>query len=624
MTTVSIFPSLPDIEGRLAEPDVAGMEPLRLAVLRNITVEPIEPYLRYLACRQRLNASVVFGGFDNLVVEALGGAPELLHGDLDAVLVFAPLAALSPEIFSNFAALDAERLQHEVERIKSLFETVAGGIRRQTDATILWHGLEPPLFPVLGIRDAQMENGQAAMVAALNAALRATLNTLPGAYLVDMAGCLARTGGRHFYDTRYWHLARAPYTRQALAEIAAEDFKFMRALKGRAKKCLVLDCDNTLWGGIIGEDGLSGIKLGRTYPGSAFLEFQQEVVSLFHRGIIIVLCSKNNEDDVWEVFDRHPDMVLRREHVTAWRINWRDKAANIRELAEELNIGVDSMVLADDSEFEANLVRDQLPEVEIIQLSKGQPVDYRHRLAACGLFDVVMITDEDRMRGAMYASETVRRRAKSEASDIEGYYRSLEMRLEIGYGDEFSTPRVAQLTQKTNQFNLTARRYGEADISRFVKSPEHDAVWIRVSDRFGDLGIVGTCILTYAGRRAYIDTLLLSCRALGRGVEKKFLAEILHLARLKEASSVQGEYLRTQKNEQAERFFLENGFSEIEAERTLDRRVFECRLEALPPRGRGYFAEIISPLGVMDSGSRQESLAEVAKGHRINQFGERT
>jgi HAD superfamily phosphatase (TIGR01681 family) len=163
---------------------------------------------------------------------------------------------------------------------------------------------------------------------------------------------VARLGLSHFYDSRYWHIGRAPFTRQALREIAIEDFKFIRALKGKAKKCLVLDCDNTLWGGIVGEDGLTGIKLGQSYPGSAYYEFQQEILNLHHRGVILALCSKNNEEDVWEVFRRHPDMILREEHIATAQINWGDKAANLRRIAQDLNIGLDSLVFVDDSEFE--------------------------------------------------------------------------------------------------------------------------------------------------------------------------------------------------------------------------------------------------------------------------------
>lgn len=592
MTAVGEFPPLSEIEARLSRPDVEGMKPLRLTVLRNISVESIEPYLRYLACQIGYDAQIKFGDFDTLVQDAVGGAPDLFVPDLDGVLVFTPLDALSWDIARNFAALDNDRLEQEITRLAHYFETVVQGIRRQSDAAVLWHGLKPPLYPLLGIHDGQMANGQTATVALINAHLRTALNSVPNAYFVDTATCLARLGEQAFYDVRFWHMARAPYARQGLAAIAAEDFKFLRSLKGLGKKCLVLDCDDVLWGGVVGEDGLNGIKLGKIYPGSSFFEFQQEIVSLFHRGIMIALCSKNNENDVWEIFDHHPDMLLRREHIAAWRINWNDKASNIRELAEELNIGLDSMVFADDSPFDTEWVRGQIPEVETILLPRERPVEYRRWLASCGLFDSAILTNEDRHRGQMYRTDIVRRRSKGLATDLDGYLRSLEMKLKIGFGDKFTIPRIAQQTQKTNQFNLTTKRYTEADIVGFMNERDHQILWLKMADKFGDLGIVGSCIVRHVGDCAEIDTLLLSCRAIGRGVEKQFLSEVLHLARNFGARTAQGEFIRTAKNGQVENFYIENGFKPVTSNEGPERAFFTFDLERLPARDIGHFAEI--------------------------------
>ncbi len=591
---MNALPSLTDIETELADPAIASLPPFRIAVLRNVTVESLEPYLKYLAYRQQWNASVTFAGYDTIIQEATGSPSGLLGPDLHAVLVFSYLETLSPDLTYNFSSLDLVQREQEINRLRDYFQTVIQGIRRQTDATILWHGLETPIYPSLGIRDAQGNDGQSAAVAALNASLRETLSQVSNAFFVDIDACVRRIGAKDFYDLRFWHLAQAPYTRAAAAEIASEEFKFFRNLKGRNKKCLVLDCDNTLWGGVVGEDGLNGIKLGGGYPGSAFSEFQREIVSLYHRGVILALCSKNNEEDVWEVFDRHPDRVLRREHIAAWRINWKDKAANIRELAAELNIGLDSIVFAEDSEFEAGLVREHVPEVEVLLLPKDRPVEYKKTLASCGFFDTVALTEEDRNRGKMYREESARRQMKAESGDLASYYRSLEMRLELGLVNEFTIPRIAQQTQKVNQFNLTTRRYNDADIARFAVSKDHEVYWLRVADRFGDLGIVGTCIVKYEADRAEIETFLLSCRALGRGIEKKFLAEVLERARKRGAKKAVGEYLKTQKNAQTETFYAENGFTAVTPEAG-DRKLFVCPLETLPlPLQKiDYFAEVI-------------------------------
>lgn len=587
------LPKLADIEEHLAVSELSDLPRLSLTVLRNVTIESMEPYLRFLAYEIGFRAEVNFGGFDNMVQESLGGAPHLLHRGIDAVLLFTPLVALSPLLDIGFANLTPAQVEEEVNRLVALSTEMAHGIRAQTDAMILWHALEIPIYPSLGIQDAQLPWGQVAVVAKFNDGLRETLAKLGNAFLVDTGACLARLGARQFYDVRYWQLARAPYSREGLAEIAREDFKFIRALKGRARKCLVLDCDNTLWGGVVGEDGLEGIRLGHTHPGAAFVEFQREVLSLFRRGVILALCSKNNEADVWEVFERHPDMVLKREHIAAWRINWRDKPENLREIAAELNIGIDSLVFADDSEFEVNLVREQVPEIHVLQLPGARPADYRWVLAACGAFDLPGLTEEDRKRGALYQAENGRKRERSGSTDVESYCRSLAIQLEIGRADAFSIPRIAQQTQKTNQFNLTTRRYSDADIRGFVASPDTDVLWLKVADRFGDMGIVGSCIILYQGDEAIIDTLLLSCRALGRGIEGQFLKEVMHVARRKGARRMLGEFIPTMKNAQVAEFYSLNGFSPLW---TAVGRWFVFDLSLTPEREPGFFATVHTPL----------------------------
>ena len=554
------MPSIVDIEDRLAHADLASLPPLRFGVLRNITVESIEPYLQFLACDMGFRAEVTFGGFDNFFQEAIGCVPGIMQKKLDVVLLFTPVCALSSKLYVGFAGLTSGEISEEFQRLKVLFSTVVKGIRAQTEGMILWHGIESPVYPALGIKDSQLQNGQAALFARLNEELRAALALTSNAFLVNTQTCLARLGTRLFYDTRYWHLARAPYSRKGLVEIALEDFKFIRSMKGITRKCLVLDCDNTLWGGIVGEDGVAGIKLGHNHPGSAFLEFQQEVLSHYHRGVILALCSKNNEEDVWEVFDKHPDMVLKREHIAAWRINWADKPSNLRALASQLNIGCDSLFFVDDSDFECNLVRQQLSEVQVLQLPKDRPGEYRWLLAACGAFDLPYLTEEDRQRGTLYQAENIRSLARAETADLEGYCRSLGMALEIGYADAFTIPRIAQQTQKTNQFNLTTRRYTEADITKFNESADHEVFWLKVTDKFGDMGIVGSCVVYYRSDTTVVDTLLMSCRALGRGVESRFFSEVMHLARQRGARHMLGQYIATAKNAQVAGFFTSIGF----------------------------------------------------------------
>jgi FkbH-like protein len=457
--------------------------------------------------------------------------------------------------------LSAAKISEEKERVCRFIDDVLAGIRRQSSAMILWSGLELPIYPIMGILDAQDEHSQSAVICELNNYLRARLREFDSAYYLDINMILSRLGADRFYDYRYWHIGKAPYSRAALQETAAEIIKYLRPVMGKTRKCLVLDCDNTLWGGVIGEDGLASILLGSTYPGSPYHAFQQEIVNLYHRGVLIALCSKNNPEDVWAVFDQHPDMVLERKHIASAQINWNDKASNLRQIASDLNIGLDSLVYIDDSEFEINLVNSILPEVAAIHAGKDRSVEYRDMLASCGYFDNLSISNEDRKRGAMYRSEVQRKEFRAGSSDLESYLLSLEMVLEISLVTDFSVPRIAQLTQKTNQFNLTTRRYTEADIKLMADDSGTDVIQLQLRDRFGEMGIIGTCIVKYSGSNAHIDSFMLSCRALGRGVEHAFLHRVVDRAESRAVKTLTGEYIPTRKNEQVSEFFVKKGFN---------------------------------------------------------------
>ncbi len=613
-------PSLAQIIGSLNDESQPALPRLEIAVLRNVVVEPIDPYLRYQARQMGFDARCRFGEYDRVFQEAVGTEafrPEdfredsvaggLLNQKTDCVIIFLKLENLSWDLARNFPSLTPSWIEAEKERVRDFTLAVLEGIRRQTAGMILWLGFEQPAHPALGIVDRQRDDGQTGVIEELNRSLLAALRERRNAYFVDINQCLARIGARNFYDQRYWSIGRAPYSREALQEIAEEAFKYIRALKGRNKKCLALDCDNVLWGGTIGEDDFAGIRLGKTHPGSAYYEFQQEILNLHRRGVILALCSKNNEDDVWDVFDRHPDMALRREHIAAARINWSDKATNLREIATELNIGLDSLVFMDDDDFEVDLIRNLLPEVEVLELPRLGAAFYREALAACGWFDTLTISREDAERGAIYQAEAARKRLQFQYTDLESYLASLEMELEIRLADEFSIPRIAQLTQKTNQFNLTTRRYSDADIRRLMEDESAEVIYLRLRDRFGDAGIVGVCVLRYEDERAVFDSFLLSCRVLGRGVEDVFLARCLNRAKSKRRLEAVAEYLPTARNDQVKDFYLKRGFERASEDGGAgDGRLFLLDLTAWARREPAYFRRIDSDLGA------EESLSAIA------------
>lgn len=328
------------------------------------------------------------------------------------------------------------------------------------------------------------------------------------------------------------------------------------------KKCLVLDLDNTLWGGVLGEDGIDGIKLGGDYPGKAFSYWQRSLLELAHNGVILTVCSKNNEADVLEAWEKNPAMVLKREHFSAMRINWRDKATNLRELADELNISLDSMVFLDDNPAERELVKQLLPEVEVpdFPVKPYELMPFYKELVE-KYFRIYSITSEDRSKAEQYRANAQRNAEQARFVDLESYLYSLDMQLDIMPADEHNMPRIAQMTQKTNQFNLTTRRYAEAELQQHL-----DAGWriycMSMSDRFGDNGITGTIFVEPVNDTTVnIDTLLLSCRILGKGIEEAFVKTVFNLLRLDGYRKITADYIPTAKNGQTADFYDRMGMT---------------------------------------------------------------
>jgi FkbH-like protein len=553
--------SLAELNNYIDNYDTSDLPSLNTVVLRNITVEAITPYMRYLSLQMGFSSNIVFGDYDNVLQEALSNDDSLINEQTDCIMVFTRLDTLSPKLANSFAQLDLNNIEEEKELVKIYITTVLSGIRNKTNALINWHGFELPINPAFGIMDNTSESMHSGTIRELNDFLKTQLRKFKNSFFIDINIVRSKVGSKYFYDNRYWHIGKAPYTLEALKEISIDNFKLYRALKGKNKKCLVLDCDNTLWGGIVGEDGLEGIKIGPNYPGSGFLSFQQEILSLYHRGVIIALCSKNNDKDVWDVLDNHPHMLLKRKHISIAQINWDDKASNIIQIADKLNIGLDSFVFIDDNKFETNLVKKILPEVDIIHLPKGKSAEYKDMLASSGYFDSLTFTDEDKNRSQLYKTEFKRKNDQKEfKGDIQSYYETLNMSFHIDKANIKVVPRIAQLTQKTNQFNLTTKRYTEKDIEEFINSDNSDVFFVELEDRFGKMGIVGVIIVKYFEDFLEIDTLLLSCRVIGRGVEKIIIKECVKLAEIRNLLKVRGSYIMTNKNSQVKDFYSKSKF----------------------------------------------------------------
>jgi FkbH-like protein len=552
------LPTLSQISDRIARAS-AGGETLSVVVLRNVAIEPMEPFLRYEAARCGFSLELRFGEFDNIAQDATSQFGPIGEGT-DLVVVSCFLEQVSPPLACRFPTLDNDARQLEIARVGEFVRFVVEAIRRRTSAAIVWSAFEIPTDPALGAGDLAQAAGQRRAIRDLNDRLLAIADQQPNVFVLDTEALQARLGADRYYDHRFWSTMRLPYSRDTLQALAADIFSFVRSVRGKQRKCLVLDCDGTLWGGVVGEVGVEGIVLADEGRGRWYADFQEEIVNLHARGVLLALASKNNPSDVWEVFANHRSMRLTKDHFVATRINWQDKATNLRSIAEELSIGLDSLVFADDSQFEIGLVAETLPMVECIQLEAERPETFRRTLMRSGFFDALSVTRQDRERSRSYLAEKNRKDLQQSTATVEEYLHSLGMVVEIRRATKADHSRLSQLSQRTNQFNLTTRRYTEADIAALAADRHTDVLAVSLTDRFGPYGTIGLSVVRYDAAVADIETLLLSCRALGRGVEDAVVNDILDRARKAGATTAVGRYVPSKKNQQVAAFYAAQGF----------------------------------------------------------------
>ncbi len=535
---------------------------LRVAFLRNDTVEMLLPVIRGEIAAAGAYPEVWLGDYDTITQDVLADDSALYAFHPDVICMFADLRNVSPLYAHAFSTLDEQGAAAEEARITAWMKLLLDRLQERSSATVVCHTFVGRGTPSAGILDLQQRPSERQFVAALNHAWYAQVQQHPGACLLDLEGVVCRMGVDVALDERAWAVAKNPFTRQAMVAIGREYGKFFRTMLGSVKKCIVLDCDNTLWGGIIGEDGPHGIRIGEAYPGCCYQALQEEVLHLRRRGILVALCSKNNEADVREVFDTNPDMLLKADDIAAAEINWEPKPDNLRRLAERLNLGLDSFVFVDDSPFECGLVREALPEVGVVELS-GDPSGFAERLRNSGWFNALRVTADDRARTENYHAEALRQERKASAASLDDYLQGLQMKAVLTIDDAAAIPRVAQMTQKTNQFNLTTRRYTEAAVRALVERADASVLSMRLADDISDLGIIGLAMLVYRGDVAEIDTFLLSCRALGRRADQALMSVAMRVAAAHGCRWMEGCYLPTPKNRQVEGLYGTLGFERM-------------------------------------------------------------
>jgi FkbH-like protein len=543
-----------------ADTESAQLLPVRIAILGSFTLDPIVPILKAHALLSRVRAQIYVAQFNTWQQEVLTEHSGLRAFDPDVIFLAVRPEDLAPDLVYGFLGLNEIEIKAQVGQAIDALETFLVALRRWSKAKVVVHSLPAPAYPALGILDHELSTGQSAAFLELNKAWFHLAKRTPGVSVMDCDRLVREIGWNRWYDPRYWAVAKLPLTSAALERIAEEYAKYLKAFFGLARKVLVLDLDNTLWGGIVGEDGLHRLQLGSEYPGSAFLELQRVILSLHDRGVVLAINSKNNPDDAQEVIERHPAMILRPKHFAATRINWNDKAQNLQELAQELNLNLDSFVFVDDSAVECERIRQLLPQILTIHMA-GEPALRPNRMRQlAGLFDTLEYSSEDRARNAMYRADGARKGLRSQTASLEDFYISLKMELIIERLSNLSLARAAQMTLRTNQFNLTTRRRSETELQMLLRSDENEVFTVRLRDRFGDEGIIALVITQADEGALLIDTFLMSCRVIGREVETALLTFVLKRAQALRCRQVIGEYRPTKKNGMVADFYARQGF----------------------------------------------------------------
>lgn len=529
----------------------------RVAILANHTFA-IETVLAVECARRGLGAAFYQAGYDQYRQELLGSSASLDAFQPNAVL-------LSLDLGSAFPAGARPEIAGWVEGLRAALAT----FRTRSAVPVFLLDFLPPAFETGLALDAATAGSLYDWTLELNQALGRAARTLDSVYLIEASRLAAATGLDSWRDPRLWYLARVGINPKKFPVLAAQIARSLAALVRPAAKCLVLDLDNTLWGGILGEAGTEGIQCADTdYPANAYADFQRAVLALRARGILLAVASKNDEALVQEAFRLRPEMPLRVEHIADWEVNWGPKPESLQRIATRLNIGLDSLVFLDDNPAEVDLVRRALPEVRAYRMPE-RPEQFCAFLAGIEDFDQLRISEDDRRRAGMYEVRRKQAGMAAAATDLESFYRSLETVVTPEPAGSANFDRIVQLIGKTNQFNLTTRRHDRAALTgRLNQGAE---LWaFRAADVHGDHGIIAVALLEFAGSACTVDTLLMSCRVIGRTIETAILSFLEQRALAREAYEIRGEYRPTAKNGPCREFYAQHGFERalVDGERT--------------------------------------------------------
>lgn len=547
------------ISGMIAKGrSLAPLSSFKLGILGTGTTDLLLPPLVASAARHGVALAAVAGHYESALQDALDSSSVINAFQPDAVLVALDHRSLPITTVPGELEL-AERV---VEDCAQVYATICTAVRQHSGAFCILQTLASPPEAVFGNLDRSVPGTLEWIIRRVNDRI-GELAQRDGNALFDVARLAGVVGTAQWFSPQEWNVAKLAFAYDCVPFYADRLGSLLGALRGKARKCLILDLDNTMWGGVIGDDGMAGINMRQgDATGEAHLTLQQFALELHKRGILLAVSSKNTDEVAREPFRSHPEMLVREKHIVAFQANWKDKASNIAAIAQELNIGLDSLVFVDDNPVERDQIRQALPQVLVPELS-SDPSDYARRTLATGAFEAVAFLQEDKTRSETYKANAQRLALKSDAINMEDYLASLEMEIHFDPFDQTGRSRIAQLINKSNQYNLTTRRYTESDVAQVEEDPGAFTLQVRLKDKFGDNGMISVIICRPEGPDTWlIDTWLMSCRVLGRQVEHMVLQEILHHARAAGVRRLVGEWRPSGRNDMVRDHYGKLGFAQ--------------------------------------------------------------
>ena len=532
---------------------------IRIAFVGSFTLNGFEETIQVQCNDEKINCITYNSPYNQFNQEILDENSNLYKFKPDIIFLLIDNRTILEKsfYFSNINS-ENEKKKYTDEKFNEINNLIKTFTKKSHSKIIIANFVIPTYTP-LGIYESKIEYGIKEIIFELNKKLKELSRNIDSCYVYDFNSFVTKFGEKNILDYKKMNYGDIKINFDVIPYLIYEFLGYVKPILGLNKKCIVLDLDNTLWGNIIGEDGFEGIKLGPYPEGRSFVEFQKVIKSLSENGIILAINSKNNQEDAMKAINEHPHMILREKDFSCIKINWNDKISNMREISNELNIGLDSIVFFDDDPVNRELLRMSIPEINTVELPKD-PSTYAQILRNLNDFNTLKITKDDTHRKIMYKQEQNRQKLESSTENLNEYLKKLDIKIKIKLDDKFSISRISQLILKTNQFNLTTKRYQEEQIKEFVKDETMIVGCSEIEDKFGENGITNVFIIKTKPNEWIIDTFLLSCRIMGRGIEEGIIGKILEIAKNKGIEKITATFIPTEKNKPAENFLKNYGF----------------------------------------------------------------